>query len=136
MPCSRIARRRTGVPIAPSRQMYHKGCKKRQQQKALAAAHYILQTQRRPFRAWHYLVLNRKVLTMKEDIRMSYVCGEGGPGWTVRGACCAGDASPTPGPCATPTPQSARGPTSRRNSAKLPKTRSLGAALIEECHAK
>ena len=35
-----------------------------------------------------------------------------------------------------PPPESARGPTSRRNSAKLPKTKILGAASTEECRAK
>ena len=34
-----------------------------------------------------------------------------------------------------PAAESARGPTSRQNSAKLPKTKILGAAPIEECHA-
>ena len=42
-----------------------------------------------------------------------------------------------PRPCANPPPppESVRGPTSRRNVAKLPKTKIWGAALIE-CHAK
>ena len=35
-----------------------------------------------------------------------------------------------------PPPESARGPTSRRNSAKLPKTKISGVELIEERHAK